>query len=241
MRFRTKLVIGLVVLTAILLLVWRPVRQNWNFATLQEQVAGWVVGRNANAPKWVEPVAAQAQVLAFRVLGKGDLRAYRVQWQVGMLLGGQFDAVRIEASQIPGDPGAVLKQFPELKILSFEFRETVGETEVMQVCRRLREIPQLTHLELWGRAVTDASIAPLAGHPGIKGIYFQPFGLYTEVGLSGTTQESDVPRITKTSIATFGSMPSLNELALPVPTMGMPHDDLKPLTDALPSVRVGTR
>ena len=90
----------------------------------------------------------------FRALFRGQIRDIHIYY---------FEAFR-------GDLGAVLARFPELRRVTVFENEPNSPTESQWtlLASRLRALPRLEEIELGGAWVTDAAIAPLAGHPGLR-------------------------------------------------------------------------
>ena len=94
--------------------------------------------------------------------------------------------------------GAALARFPKLRRFCVMETDDPGpsEAEWTLLCRGLRALPQLEDIELGGAWLTDAAIAPLAGHPNLRDVTIQ-------VGRLG-------PECTKT----FATLPRLSRLLI---------------------------
>ena len=123
---------------------------------------------------------------------------------------------------------AFLATVPHLKRLVFAIgsqakgRELTG-AQWTEFCGNLRAMPHLEDVLLAGNAITDAAVAPLAGHPSLR--RFQ------------VTSE----HLSDRCVPTFATMPSLTSLALNRGWNGTPSapaDVRNTITAALPKVKV---
>jgi hypothetical protein len=89
-------------------------------------------------------------------------------------------------------------------------------------------MPKLRWIELWDENLTDAAIAPLAGHPTLECIFIR---------------RRD--KLTPASLATFASIPRLRNLNIYAPVDNVlrtfNEEDMKAFKAALPSVTVEFR
>jgi len=92
--------------------------------------------------------------------------------------------------------GAALARFPKLRFFAVVELEDTGlaESEWTLLCMRLRVLPQLEEIELAGPTLTNAAVAPLAGHPNLRVVTI----------LDG--------RLSPGCIETFSTMPKLTTL-----------------------------
>jgi hypothetical protein len=116
----------------------------------------------------------------FRALFRGSIEEIHIYY---------FEAFR-------GDLGAVLARFPKLRRLTvFENDPDLPtELEWTALCARFREFSNLEEVELGGDLLTDAAIAPLAGHPQLRSVTIT------------------CGRLTDGCAKTFASMPRLSKL-----------------------------
>jgi len=126
-----------------------------------------------------------------------------------------------------GDLGTALARFPELRRVSVD--GCIGpyptEADWTLLCTRLRSFPQLKEIELGGTWVTDAAIAPLAGHPQLRTISIN----------SG--------RLTADCTKTFRAIPRLTKLHIEVQIHNdgeawLSPEDQKAMSSALPAVSI---
>jgi hypothetical protein len=94
--------------------------------------------------------------------------------------------------------GAALARFPRLRYFCVEELDEKGLTESdwTLLCRRLRDLPQLEEVELGGPTLTNAALAPLAGHPKLRIVTIQD-GRFTH---ECARTFSAIPHLTKLSI-----------------------------------------
>jgi hypothetical protein len=97
-----------------------------------------------------------------------------------------------------GDLGAALARFPDLRRVTVidNEQDLPTESEWTLLCTRLRTIPHLEEIEIGGAWVTDAAIAPLAGHPALHTLSIS-FGRLTA---SCATTFTSLPRLSKLNI-----------------------------------------
>lgn len=71
-----------------------------------------------------------------------------------------------------GDLGAAFARFSHLRRVAVEENEQNLPTvaEWTHLCTRLRELPNLESIEIGGAWITDAALAPLAGHPHLRSL-----------------------------------------------------------------------
>jgi len=94
-----------------------------------------------------------------------------------------------------GDLGAALQRFPGLRRVTVSENEPDVPTEAdwKLLCMRLRSLPQLEEVELGGAWITDAAIAPLAGHPKLRSINIS----YGRLTSACAKTFAGIPRLTK--------------------------------------------
>ena len=122
-----------------------------------------------------------------------------------------------------GDLGAAFARFPSLRRVEV-FDNFPTEPEWTHLCAKLRELPRLEEIELGGAWITDAAIAPLAGHPNLR------------------TVTIEYGRLTDGCTKTFATMPRLSKLRIgeqiyPGDAWLSPEQTAA-MTAALPSVTV---
>ncbi len=122
--------------------------------------------------------------------------------------------------------GAALARISTLRAFSFEQEGSYNTSEAdwISLCADLRSLPNLEAITLGGTWLTDATIAPLAGHPRLKSVTF----------LNG--------QLTTACAKTLAALPNLRELHIEGQrydgdTWLMPEQD-RALRDALPAVNV---
>jgi hypothetical protein len=119
----------------------------------------------------------------FRSLFRGPIRDFRIY----------------EFQEFHGDLGAELARFKNLRRVMVEnndYSNLPTQSKWTQLSTHLRTLPHLEEVTLGGVSVTDASIAPLAGHPELQ------------------TIEISSGHLTLGSTKTFASMPSLSKLVI---------------------------
>jgi hypothetical protein len=146
----------------------------------------------------------------FRALFRGPIRELHVYY----------------CEAFTGDLGAALSRFPNLRSVTvFENEPDVPtEADMALLCKRLRTFPHLEELELGGSWVTDAAIAPLAGHPKLKSVTIS-YG-----------------RLTAGCVKTFSSIPHLTELHIGEQIYDgaawLSPEDQRAMSAALPGVTI---
>lgn len=124
-----------------------------------------------------------------------------------------------------GALGTALCRFPKLRRVSVvETDAGPTESDWTLLATHLRELPDLETIELCGYTLTDAAIAPLAGHPKLRSIHFNG------------------GRLTMECVKTLASLPSLATLHIE----GQQYDgdawlsvgQKQEMVDALPGVAV---
>jgi hypothetical protein len=219
-RSRIMLALVLVALAALGLFAWRPVQQVWALAALQACIEGGVApemeSRSLRFPDAIDRSITKA--IEQRAAGSGRERDHVRLYHA--LFAEPIDKINLYAHAFHGDPGVALARFPRLSYLYIYMgrRETPTEEELTQLCRALRGMPQLQSIVFWGDAVTNVSLAPLAGHPTLRELTICKGPFTAEV-----TQ-------------TLRSLPSLDYLGLDSKTLTA--DDIKSITTALPSVKI---
>ena len=80
-----------------------------------------------------------------------------------------------------GDLGEALARFPDLRRVAVTNYglNLPTEAEWTKLCAHLRALPKLESIELGGEWITDAALAPLAGHPHLRSVTI-PYGSHTE-------------------------------------------------------------
>jgi hypothetical protein len=121
--------------------------------------------------------------------------------------------------------GAALARFPHLRKFEIVENEQLGPTEAdwTSLCVHLRALPKLEEIELGGYNLTDAALAPLAGHPGLQRIMIT-FG-----------------DITPACTGTFTRIPHLRVISLGTrygDAMFFKQGERDAITQALPGVKL---
>ena len=208
----------LLVLAAIGLLLFRPIKKVLAVAAVQNAVqCDWEVEfvdasgipnrKPAMLPQWIDLIAEDLFSLMCVVpsdkiatqspntfnFPSVHLERFRAPFH------DSIQEIRIRSFEaFSGDLGSEFARFPDLRRVIVE--EPGGylptESEWTHLCARLRELPHLEEIELGGMWVTDAAIAPLAGHPNLRSIYIK-YGRLTD----GCTK-------------TFASIPHLSKLKI---------------------------
>lgn len=125
-----------------------------------------------------------------------------------------------ESRHLQGDLGAVLQRFPSLRRFSLAGNvDTPTEAEWMVLCGRIRLLPDLEELVIDGNQVSDAAIAPLAGHPGLR-----------KVAITSAV-------LTPDGVKTLATLPRLSELSIEK-WGGYSPQEKKAIMDALPRVKI---
>ena len=220
-RHRLKLAIALVVLIALGLLLWRPVLQAWRLAALQASLgAGGEVSFDQHKPLRFLPKFAESWTRFLRVRMKHSVAADNRFQCFRSLFDGPMEQLLMRVNEVNDDTVTNLGHFPQAKRITASFGDRVTEEGVMKLCTGLRALPRLEHIQFYGKkAITDKSIAPLAGHPQIRSIYF--------------LDNSLTPQCT----ATFATLPHLSELYIFL-SYDMPQEDRRAMMAALPSTRI---
>jgi hypothetical protein len=214
-RLKPKHWVRIIVLGIIALLIWVPVQRVLDIAAVQNSVQrDWEMSFNSPNMKpdmlpsfldsWAdslfkrifkdtvgangtEPAQTRNRDIIyqerFRSLFRGPIRDFRIY----------------EFLEFHGDLGSELARFQNLRRVMVEnndYSNLPTESEWTLLCTRLRTLPHLEEVTLGGVSVTDAAIAPLAGHPELQTI---------EISSGHLTLESN---------KTFASMPRLSKLVI---------------------------
>jgi hypothetical protein len=222
---RLALAFVLVGVGAMALFVWRPIQRAWALAELQNSIHGVVKtdakphDRPARLPKVVDDWAHDVIVRFASGPPRSDLYHQRFR----ALFADPTREIQMQGIAFRGDPGAVLACFPGLETLKVYLPadHEPTEAELTLFFRGLRRARGLKVLVIAGARITDASLAPLAGHPRLERLVISR-GHYT-------------PEVSK---HTFSSLPSLKLLCLV--SRRLNSKDIALLQAALPFVKIQT-
>jgi hypothetical protein len=179
-RFSITTALVLVALAVLAALAWPRVRQTLAIAALQEAFPGATIGYVLDEADYRNPGPVA------RTLRSG------VTWAYTKVTGSTstWDPLRVRLDSLfwrhisgitvryprgmHGNAVEVLQRFPNLTSFQLEDSNRVADWE--ELCRGIRRMHQLTHLDLASSAfvgkhpavLTDASLAPLAGHPNLR-------------------------------------------------------------------------
>lgn len=200
---RIFLVLTAVILVSLGLLHLRGEMILGMFTNLQQTFDGKPLDPQFSPPRWAPHFLTDELESFVDNHYANDPGALALKQRLYMLLGAPGPPVRLrEVRSIrPGFPEA-LRKFSNVTYVDIRFSwRFSGQTEAdaTQVCEALRDMPRLTTIDLDGAKFSDASLAHLAGHPNLE------------------TLRMSSGRITRASIPTFASMPSLTRVVL----MGM--------------------
>jgi hypothetical protein len=125
-----------------------------------------------------------------------------------------------EPHNFTGDLGAALLRFPRLQRLAVnDCVDTPTEAQWTLFWSRIRSLPELEEIEFDGNNITNASIAPLSGHPRLRKITLDGYHL------------------TAGCVKTLATLPSLTNLTIEESGNITPADR-KAMVRALPSVEI---
>ena len=166
-------------IAAAALFLWSCIERVTSVAAVQNSLErAWEIDFNAGGCPASLPTVIDDKVYDFlfdRFPDKnGELLNRDIIWheRFRALFRGPIRDIKIyEPDAFRGDLGVALARFPELQRVSVD--GSVGENYPTEanwtlLCTRLRSMTQLKEVELGGTWVTDAAIAPLAGHPSLR-------------------------------------------------------------------------
>lgn len=241
---KPKLWAALLIFAFVCLLLWPPIHQVIAVAAVQNSVDyGWVITFGSGTVPAGLPVSVDSAVedLIGRMFAQtahytgaypeSTLRRdiiYHERFRA--FFRGPIRGICIDSpGGFRGDLGAALARFPDLRgvYIADLGQSQPSEADWKLLFTRLRALPDLEEVALRGNMITDAALAPLSGHPGIK---------YLTLNYGNLTDKS---------IQTFASMPNLRELEFE----GVPNGDIewpgpeseKAIIAALPNVKVEIR
>jgi hypothetical protein len=219
MNRRLKIVLAILsVLGLLTVWLWRPAKLLRDLGEL-ERVAGGTVWVNFDEPGWM-PDSWGVPLTTFVESKVQSTSGRKFVSAAIMALGGGIHSMIFDGNNFPRHVPEIRKRFPELREARF-WTTDLTEAEVMQFSRELRDYPSLEALLLRdGKSITDATLAPLAGHPRLETL---------EVHHSGITSQS---------AGTFAAMPALRTLMFVGARKAGRETDLEKLTPLLPVVRV---
>jgi hypothetical protein len=217
-----------VVLLALAVLLWRPVRQALAVAEVQRCAGpGARVSfhsRDFTGAKGTLPSRLPASVdSAFKeVLTKhlkispGKMAVYEQRFF--SLFSDSIESITLGLPESDA-LGAALERFPQLRSVRIAEGRPAIRGDWAKLCAGLRQCRRLEEVHLSGPNLTDSAIAPLAGHPTLQ-----------SVDLGG--------HLTPASIETFRSMPALTELTFFSVGHHLLEAERIAIKVALPSVKV---
>ena len=237
---KPKTWLSVFILAVIGLLLFVPIKKALDVAAVQDAVQrDWEINFNetVGVPTTIPPMLPpRIDSIAEDVFDQffGDTHGYSNRDIVyknrfrSLFRGPIRDIVVYDFERFRGDLGAAFARFPSLRrvevIASYDAFPT--EAEWTHFCVRLRELPRLEEIELGGTWITDAAIAPLAGHPNLRTVTIT-LGSLTD----GCTK-------------TFASMPRLSKLHIEDQihsedqTAWLSPEQIAAMQAALPSVTV---
>ena len=230
---RLALAIVLVLLAALVAVLRHPVQRAWAVGALQRGVHYShtvyvnLGDRPAALPAWLDDAA-------HRLFVKTAVKSMIPSTQANLTRFRSFFSGPIERICLQGpftdDPVALLTGFPHLRQLTVYELETLAPDSVStesawaRVCTAAHACPRLEVLALFGDQFTDASLAPLAGHPTLR-----------EIGYGGST-------LTPACVATLAKLPKLTELhinnGVDPGSPAISSDDIPAMQSALPGVKI---
>jgi hypothetical protein len=226
-RFRIIILLALVVLTAVVLILARPVREWFARTALSaafEDELNYTSREKAGTDPFA-PVALGESILDRLLPRRGWSSRYHEQARY--LIDGPFVNLHLQGGRIVGDVRAALAGLPHLRDVHISTDSSDGivsisdmtEDDLKHLCGALHALPRLETLRLHGGAVADDPIAPLAGHPTLRWL-----------DLSGAPPR----RITAKSAETFRRMPALATLWLGA----VDRRSLEAIVAAIPQVNI---
>ncbi len=183
--------------------VWRDYEISFGYGpgARTDRPAMLPVALDNAAEKFFEHVFARTRGLPETELVKTRNRDITYHERFRAFFRGPIDEVHIYYCEgFRSDVGEALGNFPHLRrvtVYSNEPEDIPTEAEWALLCTRLRAMPEIEEIELGGRLISDAALAPLAGHPGLRKVEIS-YGRVTAAGCAKT----------------FGSMPRLTRFEL---------------------------
>ncbi|RBP46182.1 hypothetical protein DES53_102568 [Roseimicrobium gellanilyticum] len=181
------------------------------FARLQQTYDGNPLDPEFYAPRWMPRSMDRGIAYLVEKVSADEAKAYHLKNRLRLTLGAEIPTIRLTAvKSIRPEFGDAMRQFSNATSVVVWFStkaDKLTETDATQVCKVLRDMPSLEHLDLAGIQFTDAAIAPLANHPKLADLWLP------------------ARHVTRTSISTFSSMPSLRTLLLMTGTGNTPPSD----------------
>lgn len=240
-RLKITTAVLLTVLAILGVLLWRPIQQARNVAAVQNSVQrDWEIdfGSQSTPPAMPRSLDSAAESLLGNLFKKvhgyntgmsshTQNREYIYQERFRGLFRDPIEFIGIYyAEDITDDLGAALWRFPQLRRFIYDDNEDPlpAEATWIRLCTWIRAMPKLDQIELGGGQLTDAAIAPLAGHPGLRKISIN-YG-----------------HLSWRCVATFATMPNLKKLYIePQITgdnVGFSYSEIDAIMTALPNVDV---
>ncbi|OAI57853.1 hypothetical protein AYO49_06365 [Verrucomicrobiaceae bacterium SCGC AG-212-N21] len=215
---RTFLALIIVLLIAVGLAVLRYFLQERDLAVLRETFGGEVSALCNRPPQWIPESFVDWCYERVVGLTEDEDKRTEVRSIVFRVLGGHFDTASIDMTSVPADPGDALRRLSQVETLWIDARASskITEADGTSICRAVRAMTAVRRLRLDGpQAFTDTSLASLASHPNLQRVIL--FG----------------GSITRASIPTFSSLPSLTDLRVPATSGGLTQEDYRAIRAAL--------
>jgi hypothetical protein len=218
------------------LLLWQPMKRAGELRRVQDAAPGagvevlflpgpprWPDQFADKAGRWLEPVVRDAALIRkyqqwFRACFRGPVESLVVHIDAGDPEWGD----RVHAKL-----GAALLRLEHLRVLHFVDSGDAahGASRVTGFCTAARSVQGLDTLVINSNHITDASIAPLRGHPALEQIFIASPGV-----------------LTQSCRDTFRTLPALQGLRFGDIIVGYMHyfnpDEQKAIIAAIPSVKV---
>jgi hypothetical protein len=227
MNRRLKFAIVIVGLALLVAGLWRPVKVMWHLAAL-ERAGGAEIWVEFEMPGWM-PKSWQHH-LHRKLNNRQRSEGWALLAGANLALGGELRSLRFNDGIFHRHVPELRERFPDLRDVGFS-ADSITEADVTQLCTELRAYPSLEEISLSAALVTDAALAPLAGHPRLKWVWLNTRG----------THRSPPPQVTSRSADTFASMPALRAVTIEWKGDLDYIRELERLQARLPQVRVDWR
>ena len=207
---KPKTWLALLVVAVVTLLLWPPIQRVIAVAALQNSFQlGWEISFDSptapsSPPSFIESKVddlldrmfedTEGYSRAVPALARNRNVIYQERYRAFFRV--PIREVHIHFMEgLRGDLGAALARFPGLRRVTVEdvFAKVPTEAEWRLLCTHLRSLPDLEEVELGGTWITDASIAPLSGHPRLEKVTIG----YGPITLKCAETFARMPRLTK--------------------------------------------
>jgi hypothetical protein len=227
-RFPLKSLFGFVVLLALAVFLWRPVRQALAVAEVQRcaghgakvafesrDFTGAKGTLPSRLPASVDSALKQMLTKHFKI-SSAEMRV--LEQRFFSLFSDSIEVISVENPESDA-LGAALVRFPQLRSVVIAEWKRGMRADWSKLCAGLRQCRRLEQVAFSSPNLTDSGIAPLAGHPTLQVVI---------VG----------GHLTPACIETFKSMPSLRELTFNSVGHHLLDAERVAIKVALPSVNV---